>query len=88
MKIKTVSAEELSRPSAPFSHEVVAGDFVFVAGQATRNNLSYKSMGSYWSVAGQATHNNLSYATSLETLLCSCWLPDQQVFFNLLKNIA
>lgn len=34
MKIKPVSAEELSRPSAPFSHAVVAGDFVFVAGQA------------------------------------------------------
>ena len=34
MKIKTLGSEELSRPSASYSHAVVAGNFVFVAGQA------------------------------------------------------
>ena len=88
MKIKAISAEELLRPSASYSHALVVDNLVFVAGQAGVDFSTGKTDPDFEKQARQAFDNlkkvlESSGSDMSRVVKTTVWLKDARDFEKL-----
>jgi 2-iminobutanoate/2-iminopropanoate deaminase len=90
MSVKTISSADLSRPAAAYSHAIVAGNVVYVSGQAGVDFSTGKTDSDFEKQARQAFENvkkvvEASGSDMAHVIKVTAWLTDAANFDKLNK---